>query len=161
MEHIRRASPKDYNGIIRCDPLAMTDLARAMVIQEALRASTCYISSQGDQIVAYAILDYSFFCSGYLASLVVHSSFRRQGIGSQLLHHVVHRCTSTRLFAVVEESAKALQSFLTSQHFAVSGIIYNVDDFGPRRVYMRECSELERLERVTTSSLHYLPTINE
>jgi ribosomal protein S18 acetylase RimI-like enzyme len=113
-----------------------------MLIQEALRTSTCYVSCLDERVVAYAILDYSFFSRGFLSTLVVQSDYRRRGIGSRLLHYLACRCTSPRLFAVTKETDSPMQEFLSSQKFYLSGIIYNVDELGPFHVYMRECSAL-------------------
>ena len=89
------------------------------------------------KVVAYAVLNYKFYDNGWIEMLYVHPQFRRQGIGSALIHYLVNECRTTKLFTSTNQSNFPMQRLLATLGFDRSGFIENLDEGDPELVYFK------------------------
>ena len=141
MEHLRRAHIYDTDAILACDTLATSDDQRSALIRSAIADGTCTVALDTTTIVAYGILDYSFYDQGFIRLLVTHPSYRRRGIGLRLIHHLLQTCLTSKVFTSTNLSNTAMQQLLTKAGLDRSGIIYNLDKGDPELVF---CYHRER-----------------
>ena len=69
--------------------------------------------------------------------LYVHPEFRRQGIGSALIRHLVKECRTPKLFTSTNQSNFRMQRLLAMLDFDRSGFIENLDEGDPELVYFK------------------------
>lgn len=135
---IRRAKLADARAIIRLDQLARTDLSRVEFINRSVKAGSCHVAVSVPRIIAYAVLDYSFYGNGFISMLYVHPDHRRCGIASALMRHLGSVCRTPKLFTSTNQSNCPMQALLKKLGYARSGIIYNLDEGDPELVYWKE-----------------------
>jgi ribosomal protein S18 acetylase RimI-like enzyme len=124
---LRTATPEDFSGIRFVDPLLRADPERARLIRSSLTAGECVVATDADDVVAFAILNYSFFGQGFVPLLVVSVSIRRQGIATQLLAEIERRCVKTKLYLSTNRSNAAALYLFEKCGFVQSGRIENLD----------------------------------
>jgi hypothetical protein len=61
---VRTASATDLAGIRVVDSLMRADPDRARLIQSALRTGECMVAVDGDEVLGFDILNYTFFQQG-------------------------------------------------------------------------------------------------
>jgi predicted GNAT family acetyltransferase len=88
-------------------------------------------------VVAYAVLNYKFYDNGWIEMLYVHPQFRRQGIGSALIRHLINECFTPKLFTSTNQSNVSMQQLLATLEFDRSGFIENLDEGDPELVYFK------------------------
>lgn len=67
---IRSARACDLAGIRFVDPLMRADPDRAHLIQSAVSAGECVAVVDGDEVLGFGILNYTFFQQGFIPLLV-------------------------------------------------------------------------------------------
>ena len=134
---LRIATITDADAIIAFDHIAASEPSRVQFIHDQIRSSACYVAVIDAKVVAYAVLNYKFYDNGWIEMLYVHSQFRRQGIGSELIRHLVNECRTTKLFTSTNQSNLPMQGLLTSLKFERSGFIENLDEGDPELVYFK------------------------
>ncbi|MGQ0543366.1 MAG: GNAT family N-acetyltransferase [Blastocatellia bacterium] len=87
--------------------------------------------------MAYAVLNYKFYDNGWIEMLHVHPQFRRQGIGSALIRHLINACRTLKLFTSTNQSNFPMQRLLATLEFDRSGFIENLDEGDPELVYFK------------------------
>lgn len=117
----------DFVAIRFVDPLLRADPERAELIRASLAAGACVVAIEGDEIVGFVILNYSFFGQGFVPLLVVAISSRRRGIGTLLLREVERRCIKPKLYLSGNRSNMAAQYLFEKCGFVQSGRIENLD----------------------------------
>jgi ribosomal protein S18 acetylase RimI-like enzyme len=95
------------------------------------------VAEQHGTVVAYAVLDYSFYGNGFISLVYVAESARRSGIGRALMRSLDQRCTTEKLFTSTNESNVPMRRLLESLGYEGSGIIYNLDPGDPELVYFK------------------------
>jgi ribosomal protein S18 acetylase RimI-like enzyme len=123
----RTAGSGDIPGIRFVDPLMRADRARAQLIASALQNGDCIVAARGDEIVGFAILNYTFFDQGFVPLLVVGAGSRRSGVGTALLAELERRCAKPKLYVSTNESNVPAQCLFEKCGFAPSGRIENLD----------------------------------
>ena len=124
---VRTANAADLPGIRFVDPLMRADPDRAQLIQSALTSGDCVVAVDGDEILAFAILNYTFFQQGFIPLLVVGMGSRRTGVGSALLAALERRCLKPKLYISANRSNVPAQCLFEHCSFAPSGHIENLD----------------------------------
>lgn len=69
--------------------------------------------------------------------LYVDPRFRRQGIGSALIRHLINECRTPKLFTSTNQSNFPMQRLLATLEFDRSGFIENLDEGDPEWVYFK------------------------
>ncbi len=134
---LRIATITDAEAIIAFDHVAASEPARIQFIYHQIELSACYVAVIDAKVVAYAVLNYKFYDNGWIEMLYVHPEFRRQGIGSALLHHLVNECRTPKLFTSTNQSNFPMQRLFAMLEFDRSGFIENLDEGDPELVYFK------------------------
>ena len=91
-------------------------------------------------VLAYAVLDYSFYGHGFVSMLYVAEAARRRGIGRMLMREVEVQCETVKLFTSTNESNAPMRGLLATLGYVPSGVIQNLDPGDPELVYFRDLS---------------------
>jgi ribosomal protein S18 acetylase RimI-like enzyme len=123
----RTGTPEDFEAVRFVDPLLRADPERRELIRSSLAAGACVVAVEGDDVVGFAILNYSFFGQGFVPLLVVSVSSRRRGIGMLLLGEVERRSVKPKLYLSANRSNLPAQCLFEKCGFVQSGRIENLD----------------------------------
>jgi GNAT superfamily N-acetyltransferase len=134
---LRIATITDADAIVAFDQVAASEAARIQIIRDQINSSACYVAIIDTKVVAYGVLNYKFYENGWIEILCVHPQFRRQGIGSTLLRHLINECRTSKLFTSTNQSNIPMQRLLATLEFARSGFIENLDEGDPEVVYFK------------------------
>ena len=77
---LRIGTAEDLAAIRFTDPLMRADPDRAQLIEAALPRGECIVATEGDEVLGFAVLNYSFFNQGFVPLLVVAAANRRTGV---------------------------------------------------------------------------------
>jgi len=117
----------DLGGVRFVDPLMRADPDRAASIRAALSSGEAVVALDGDEVVGFALFNYSFFGYGFIPLLVVGIGNRRNGVGTALLAEIERRCRKPKLFVSANRSNLPAQWLFEKCGFVQSGHIANVD----------------------------------
>lgn len=138
MASIRPAIPSDAESITGFDRVAQSERSRVEFITRSIRAGQCYVIEHNEVVVAYGVLEYSFYGCGFISMLYVHPAFRRQGFGSELMKYLERSCKTEKLFTSTNQSNTSMQSLLESLGYQRSGFIENLDENDPEIIYFKQ-----------------------
>ena len=136
----RTADAGDIPGIRFVDPLTRADPDRAQRIASALQNGDCIVACDGDEILGFAILNYTFFDQGFVALLVVGAGSRRRGIATALLAEVERRCAKPKLYVSANQSNLPAQCLFEKCGFVRSGRVENLDVDDTELLYFKQIS---------------------
>ena len=134
---IRSARPSDARLIIKFDHVARAEPSRVALIKKAISARSCFVATLGARVVAYGLLEHSFFGNGFISIVYVSSEFRRQGIGSALMRHIEHACATSKLFTSTNRSNVPMRRLLKKLGYVPSGVVNNLDVGDPEFFYYK------------------------
>lgn len=153
--HIRQATESDIGTIAGFDHIARTDPARREFIAQSVRSGSAWVTMCREDVVGYAVIEYTFFSQGFIAMLYVHREHRRQGIGSALVRRLETLCRTAKLFTSTNESNKPMQALLGKLGYARSGVIENLDAGDPEQVFVKRLqNDAGRGGTAATAPLH-------
>jgi GNAT superfamily N-acetyltransferase len=132
---IREATLADREPIVGFDEVAKQDPERTGFIDRAVQSGACLVAEAEGRVVAYGVLEYTFFGHGFVSMLYVAPAARRCGVGRTLLNSLTSRCSTTKLFTSTNESNLPMRRLLDALGWAPSGVIYNLDVDDPELVY--------------------------
>ncbi len=135
---IRQAQQTDVNAICATDHIAEAQEQRREFIRKSLRDGNAYVALIGDQIVGYSVLEHSFFAREFIAMLMVHSEYRRRGVGSALVRHMERLCKSDRIFTSTNESDLPMQALLEKLGYTRSGVVRDLDPKDTELLYSKQ-----------------------
>jgi N-acetylglutamate synthase-like GNAT family acetyltransferase len=135
---IRKATESDINAIIAVDHVAVHDENRKRCIHEWVSGDNTIVAIVDDDVVGYAVLEYTFFSQGFISMLMVAESSRCKGVGTALVSHLEEVCKTGKLFTSTNESNEPMQALLQSMSYEPSGVVYNLDDGDPELFYFRK-----------------------
>jgi len=141
---IRTGTSHDFDGVRFVDPLLRADPDRAQLIRASLSAGDCVVATDGDDIVGFGILNYTFFGYGFVPLMVVAVSSRRRGIGTQLLREIEGRCLKPKLYISTTRSNLPAQYLFEKCGFVQSGRIENLDLGDDELVFFKPLSVRRR-----------------
>ena len=142
---LRRSTTDDRNAIIAFDHIAQSDPQRVHFIDRILGSELCLVAERDGHVIAYGVLEYTFFDNGFISMIYVAPHERRLGVGSALVEALADRCKTTKLFTSTNQSNAPMQQLLERLGFAPSGIIHNLDPGDPELVYFLD-RQIESLE---------------
>lgn len=137
MPSIRSATSKDVDAICAFDHVAQQDSHRRAFIRRSIEAGFCSVIVAEEQVVGYAVLDYSFYEQGFVSMLYIHPQYRRQGAGVMLMTHLEALCQTAKLFTSTNLSNLPMQSLLARLGYILSGVIHHLDENDPELVYVK------------------------
>jgi ribosomal protein S18 acetylase RimI-like enzyme len=135
---IQRATGIHLDLIYGLDPKARSDAARRDFIQRSVSFGNCYIGSTDDQsLIAYGILEYSFFSYGFIPLVHIGVDYRRQGHGLALMKYLESYCRTAKLFTSTNLSNIPMQMLLRKLAYKLSGVINDLDENDPELIYCK------------------------
>lgn len=140
---VRPAIGLDVEQLIRLDPDARVSgtrhaEARRGLIRRAVAAGHCYVRTEaGGRIVAYVVLEYTFFENGFVSLLFVAAPHRRRGVGAELLRYVEGECQTPKLFVSTNASNTAMRALLRKLAYHPSGVVENLDEGDPELIFFK------------------------
>lgn len=137
---LRDAAEPDIDGIIAIDPVAATDETQRQRIREWVKSGCAIVVQIEERVVAYAVLEHTFFSCGFISMLIVHESYWRQGIATALVDRIEETCNTAKIFTSTNESNIAMRAFLTNKSYVTSGILHNLDVGDPELFFFKNIS---------------------
>ncbi|MEM7801834.1 MAG: GNAT family N-acetyltransferase [Chloroflexota bacterium] len=136
--HLRPGTVDDREHIIDFDQIAQSDPQRVDFIQRVIDSELCLVAERDSLVIAYGVLEYTFFDNGFISMIYVASTARRLGVGRLLVNALVERCVTPKLFTSTNQSNVPMQRLLENLGFIQSGIIYNLDPGDPELIYFMD-----------------------
>jgi ribosomal protein S18 acetylase RimI-like enzyme len=137
MISVRPAAAEDVEAICAFDLVAKRENRRREFVRRAVSSGTCHVAVDGEDVVGYGVLSYTFYDNGHIDMLYVHSGHRRRGVGAALLRQLESSCQTPKLFTSTNLSNLPMQSLLARSGYALSGVIHNLDEADPEIVYFK------------------------
>jgi ribosomal protein S18 acetylase RimI-like enzyme len=134
---LRPARANDVATLVHLDPIAQKRTTRVEFIRSSVYSGNCILAVEGTEVVAYAVLDYTFFGQGYISMLYVHPNHRRRSVGTQLMRSLEASCTTEKLFTSTNRSNAPMQALLPKLGFVASGTVENLDEDDPELIYFK------------------------
>lgn len=131
----RSAGPGDLPALLAIDTSAASDAGWRRILRRAVNANECYVAERGSDIIAFGILQYTFFEHGLIGSVVVSESVRFTRTVSALLRYMEGRCRTKKLFASAAASDSPLQGALRRLQYEDSGAVSHVAEDGGAHVF--------------------------
>ena len=132
---IRDANYSDRDAILAIDEIAQCEQERIDFIDRVLDSATCLVADGNGTVIAYGVLEYSFFGSGFISMVYVAKSARRCGVGRSLMRALANQCKTSKLFTSTNESNSAMRALLATLGYVPSGVIENLDPDDPELVF--------------------------
>jgi len=137
MVSIRPAAESDIEALCSLDHVARQESGRREFIRREVASGNCFVAVACETVLGYGVLNYTFYDNGRVEMLYVHSEHRRRGAGAALLRHLESLCRTPKLFTSTNLSNLPMQSLLAKAGYALSGVIYNLDEGDPELVYVK------------------------
>lgn len=138
---IRLAIENDIDEIFSFENIAQQSDSRQIFIRRSVAAKNCYVASY-ENIVGYAVLEYSFYEMGFVSMLYVHEDWQRHGIGTELLKQLESICQTDRLFTSTNLSNLRMQALLAKLGYKLSGVIHDLDEGDPELIYVKRLQQI-------------------
>jgi GNAT superfamily N-acetyltransferase len=138
MISIRQAVENDIDALFSLDLIAHREKERREFIRRVVNNGECFVASKDDKIIAYGVLNYTFYSNGCIDLLYVDANFRRMGAGEALVKHLESLCQTAKLFTSTNLSNLPMQSLLAKMGYVLSGVIHNLDEGDPEIVYFKK-----------------------
>ncbi len=101
---IRNGVQSDLEALIAIDDIASSNEARRTQIRDGLLESGIAVAVVDAAPAGYALLTYHFFGQAFLELVYVGAEYRRCGIGSALIRHVLEKTGGSKLFTSTNQS---------------------------------------------------------
>ena len=138
MYTVRSAASLDIVLLCALDPVARIDHRRRELIPRAVAGGACFVVvAPGGQTAGYAVLEYSFYESGFISMLYVDCAHRRQGAATALLRYLECACKTPKLFTSTNLSNQPMQALLAKLSYHLSGVLHDLDPGDPELVYVK------------------------
>ena len=134
---LRPATDNDVDAICKFDLIAEQNEQRRAFVERSVSAGSCFVSEAHQQVVGYAVLEYSFYEQGFVSMLYIHPAYRRQGAGRMLMQYLESICRTRKLFTSTNLSNLPMQSLLGKLGYTLSGVIHHLDEDDPELVYVK------------------------
>ena len=137
MISIRPAVSSDVEALCSFDLNGRQADERREFIRRAVAAGTCYAAVTEQEVIAYGVLNYTFYRQGCIDMLYVAAGQRRRGAATALLEHMERQCQTPKLFTSTNLSNFPMQALLARCGYVLSGVIHNLDEGDPEVVYFK------------------------
>ncbi len=102
-----------------------------------LAADTCWIALLHHEVTAYAILNYSLFCHGFIPLVYVGYKYRRLGLAVKLMRRLERECRASKLFTSTNRSNLPMRALLAKLRYRQVGSIDGLDEDDPEVFYLK------------------------
>ena len=141
MPSIRQAVESDVRQICGFDPVAQADGGRREeFVARSVAGGRCFVVVVEDRVVAYGVLEHSFYEQAFIALLYVDARHRRNNYGTMLMKHMEASSLTVKIFTSTNLSNLEMQSLLAKLGYSLSGVIHNLDEGDPELVYFKSLS---------------------
>ena len=130
----------DIDEMVALDALVIGNSSRRNLITQTVKQHQGYVARQENRIVGFLLMHRHFFELPFIELLLVHPSFRRQGIGTALMRHLETISTPGKLFTSTNVSNERMQRLCERSGYVRSGIIENLDEDDPELIYFKRLS---------------------
>lgn len=137
---IEVAQEIDIEEMLALDALVIGSSRRRNLIAQTVKQHQGYLARQESQIVGFLLMHQHFFELPFIELLIVHPSFRRQGIGTALMQHIETISTPGKLFTSTNVSNEPMQRLCERLGYVRSGIIEHLDEDDPELFYFKRLS---------------------
>ncbi len=141
----------DIDEMVALDALVIGNSSRRNLITQTVKRHQGYVARQENRIVGFLLMHQHFFELPFIESLLVHPSFRRQGIGTALMQHLETISTPGKLFTSTNVSNERMQRLCERLGYVRSGIIENLDEDDPELFYFKRLSNGPPFRKEETS----------
>lgn len=128
---LRRAVEVDLSSIVRIDQIALRNSERMEAILSSIAAQTCWVAHAdldgGGGLMAFGILDQSFFRQSFVSLLVVNEAVRGRGVATALMTALEFQCAGAKLFTSTNMSNLPARRLFNKLGYVVSGWVENLD----------------------------------
>jgi GNAT superfamily N-acetyltransferase len=147
---IEVAQETDVHELVALDVLVNGSAHRRNLITQTVKQHHGYVARQENQIVGLLLMHQHFFELPFIELLIVHPSFRRQGIGTAFMQYIETIYTPGKLFTSTNSSNERMQRLCERLGYVRSGIIENLDEGDPELVYFKRLSNNEPFRKEET-----------
>jgi ribosomal protein S18 acetylase RimI-like enzyme len=130
----------EIDEMVALDALVSGNSSRRNLITQTVKRHQGYVARQENQIVGFLLMHEHFFELPFIELLLVHPSFRRQGIGTALIQHLEAIYTPGKLFTSTNVSNERMQRLCERLGYVRSGIIEHLDEDDPELFYFKRLS---------------------
>jgi ribosomal protein S18 acetylase RimI-like enzyme len=130
----------EIDEMVALDALVIGNSSRQNLITQTVKQHQGYVARQENRIVGFLLMHQHFFELPFIELLLVHPSFRRQGIGTALMQHLETLSTPGKLFTSTNLSNERMQRLCERLGYVRSGIIENLDEDDPELFYFKRLS---------------------
>ena len=134
---IRQARSTDAENLYAFDEVSQHSHSRRKFIERTIQAECCFVIITEEQVIGYAVLEYSFYEEGFVSMLYIHRDYRKQGAGEFLMRYLEPLCKTSKLFASTNLSNQPMQSLFKKLGYVLSGVIHDLDEGDPELVYVK------------------------
>ena len=113
-----------------------SDYPQEHLLKRWIRAGDLWIAADGDRIVGWFALEYTFHEEGFAHALWGAPSHRRRGIGLHLMRWAREMCRTERLWTSTNLSNHPVQELLRGLSWKLSGVLHYLDPDDPELVYV-------------------------
>lgn len=138
---IRKANQEDINRLKQIDHLSYQP-ERASFIERAVSSGTAWVVVVKSEVVAYAVLNHSYFKRPTIAMLIVNSQQRRSGIGNSVVEHLEQICDGPEIWTSTNLSNTPMQRLLAKRGYHLTGFIDNLDPDDPELFYFKKLDKI-------------------
>jgi ribosomal protein S18 acetylase RimI-like enzyme len=137
MIFVRPAFESDIETLCSFDLIARRENERREFIRREVSSGNCFVAVKAETVIGYGVLNYTFYDTGFIEMLYIHSDHRRSGAGTALIKHLQSVCQTPKLFTSTNLSNLPMQSLLAKTDYVLSGVIHNLDEGDPEIVYFK------------------------
>lgn len=137
MFSIRRAVKADVTAIKGFDHIARQNQQRCALVERSVETGNCFVVEAHQQVVGYAVLEYTFYAQGFISLLYIHPNYRGQGVGTMLVRYLESVCQTPKMFTSTNLSNVAMQALLVKLGYILSGVIHHLDEGDPELVFVK------------------------
>lgn len=135
------AQKSDIEEMVALHVLLSGSSHRRHLITETVKQHHGYVARQENQVVGILLMHQHFFELPFIELLMVHPSFRRQGIGTALMQHIETISTPGKLFTSTNLSNEPMQRLCERLGYIRSGIIEHLDEDDPELFYFKRLTK--------------------
>lgn len=135
---LRKASKADQAAISNCDSIAAKDPARVLQIKDWLEHDLVLLAELKTKVIGYGVLNHSFFRQATIEMLMIHTEYRGQAVGQELMTALEKLCSKEKLWVTTNLSNKPMQKLLSRLGYEPGGYIHALDEGDPELIFYKK-----------------------
>ena len=127
---------RDLDALLELDRVARVAHVRKALLTSRVESGDVLIHEHDQRVAGYvAYNEKAFFGRDFVELLVVSDSYRRRGLGSDLLRNALELSTTERVFTSTNRSNAPMIGLLEKAGWQFSGELQGIDEGDPELVY--------------------------